>query len=174
MKVILTLDDLDIDSNTLELDIADFHHRETARAVVVDEEQAIALIYAATKSYYELPGGGIRVAESVKHALHREMFEEIGCKVGIIKELGITEEYRHFNQSRQTSYWYLVKLVGDKGIPVYTTDEMQAGFGVCWVKNLDEAIEKIEYGIDEIKEHGLKLMRKRDLYILNIVKNSMF
>ena len=169
MREILRLTDRDFDPTAPLLKIDNFPQRKTARAVVLNAEQEVGIIYAAAGDYYELPGGGVQQGESVVDALHREMLEELGCLVDVIDEIGMTEEYRHFNQTRQTSYWYLTTLREVASLPLYTADEIGAGFRVEW-KDMDTAIMLVASGMEDITDHGLKFMRRRDLHVLRLLQ----
>ena len=67
--------------------------RKIVRAVVLDEQNRIALTKInntdkfGIRDYYELPGGGVQKGETLLRALSREMEEEIGCEISVIKEI---------------------------------------------------------------------------------------
>jgi len=117
--------------------------RKAARAVVFDENKSIALLHATKNHYYKLPGGGIETGEDNEIALKRECLEEIGCNVEIIGELGSTIEYRKQFNLKQTSYCYIAKLVGEKGIPSLEQDEIEEGFETVWLPP-EDALNKVK------------------------------
>ncbi len=120
--------------------------REAARAIVVDGDGLIALLYVTRDNYYKLPGGGLEGDEDKIVALDRECQEEIGCDIEVLQEIGFTTEYWKEDSEKQVSYCYLAKLVGEKGIPQLTESEKERGFETVWVpyvevmKLLDETI----------------------------------
>lgn len=116
--------------------------REAARAIVVDSDNKIALLYVAREDYYKLPGGGLEGAENKKIALERECLEEIGCRVKVVAEVGCIVEYRKIFGLKQTSYCYLAKVVGEKGQPAYTDKELEKGFVQVWL-SFEEALKAI-------------------------------
>jgi 8-oxo-dGTP diphosphatase len=51
---------------------------------------------------YQLPGGGIDPGESPLHALHREVFEETGWRIGTPRRLGA---FRRFTYMPEYDLW---------------------------------------------------------------------
>jgi 8-oxo-dGTP pyrophosphatase MutT (NUDIX family) len=117
--------------------------REAARVIVFDGNGLVALLHATKNHYYKLPGGGIENGETKEGALKRECLEEIGCNIEITNELGFTVEYRKRFQIKQTSYCYIAKLVGEKGVPKLEKDEVEEGFEPVWLP-LADAIKKVK------------------------------
>lgn len=114
-------------------EVASYTIREAGRAVVVDEGGKIALLYVSKENYYKLPGGGIETGEDKLLALFRECQEEIGCDIEILQEIGSIIEYRKIFQLYQTSYCFLAKVKGEKGVPDFTDSEKKRGFEVVWL-----------------------------------------
>jgi len=130
---------------------ATYRIREAARAIVYDEEQKIALLHATKYDYYKLPGGGIEKGEDPETAMKRECLEEIGCDVEVTGELGTIVEYRKKFNLKQTSYCYIGKLVGKKGVPNLMEDEAAEGFQTVWL-TLEDALNKVRGSKREIYE----------------------
>ncbi|MEK7564351.1 MAG: NUDIX domain-containing protein [Patescibacteria group bacterium] len=131
--------------NVSEEEVKSYPVREAVRAIVVDEDGKIALLHVTEKNYYKLPGGGIEKGEEKIIALKRECLEEIGCDVEVINEIGIIVEYRKLLNPRnlkQTSYCYLAKIKGEKGIPEFTESEKRNGFEGIWL-TYDEALKAL-------------------------------
>ena len=119
--------------NISEEEVKEYRVREAGRAVVLDEDNKIALLHVTKETYYKLPGGGVEKGEDKIEALHRECNEEIGCNVEIINEIGSVIEYRKIYNLKQTSYCYLAKVKGQKGVPDFTDSEKEKGFEVVWL-----------------------------------------
>lgn len=170
MNTILTIEQRDFDPNAIVGDRNTYMHRQAARAVVTDDEGAIAIMHAAKSGYYKLPGGGVNEGEEILDALHREMAEEIGCKVNVTGEIGIVQEYRDTVPMTQTSYVYTAVVDSEKGQSEFTEKELNEGFEVIWVENINRAIELIESDPDPGDEHGRAFMHTRDAAILRVAK----
>lgn len=78
--------------NVTEEEARDYSVREAVRAVVIDENNLIALLHVAEKQYYKLPGGGIEGTEDKATALARECLEEIGSGIEVVGEIGSFEQ----------------------------------------------------------------------------------
>ena len=131
--------------NVSEEEAKDYPNREAGRAIVIDEDNKIAILHVTEKNYFKLPGGGIESGEDKIAAVKRECLEEIGCDVEIIGEIGSIIEYRKLLNPRnlkQTSYCYLAKVIGIKGKPEYTEHEKKNGFENVWL-SYDEALKAL-------------------------------
>ena len=58
-------------------------------------------------TFWTLPGGGIKPAESLRNGLHRELREEIGCVAQISHEVGHCL-YRHRNRPGTVTYYTIL------------------------------------------------------------------
>lgn len=147
-----------------EEEVKSYPTREAVRAVVVDDDNQIALLYVSKEDYYKLPGGGIEDDEDRETALKRECREEIGCDIEIIEEVGSVIEYREIFHIRQTSYCYLAKVSGQKGTSSYTDDELKKGFTQVWL-SFEEALERISQN-NATSPEGSDYIVPRDTAIL--------
>jgi ADP-ribose pyrophosphatase YjhB (NUDIX family) len=166
MKQILTLHEQDIDSSVPQVERSDFYHRTSVRAILLDDEGSIALMHAKNNAYYKLPGGGVDEGESLKDALSRELLEETGCNARILHELGKTVEYRDFARMKQTSVAYLAIVVGTKGVPSFTEEEVAEGFEVAWVPNIAQAIQIVKDAGQIANDMQTQFMWRREVAIL--------
>ncbi|HEX6462096.1 MAG TPA: NUDIX domain-containing protein [Candidatus Saccharimonadales bacterium] len=168
MERLLTVQDSDFEPNTPRHNRSSFFRRRAARAVVLDHLGAVGLMYVSSEKYFKLPGGGIDKGEAIKSALKRELLEELGCHVEILKELGEILEYRDYWEMIQTSYAYLVRVVGKKGQPQLTDLERSQGFEVAWQKDIEAAIRALEQQQPQGGSHPLahRFMQARDITIL--------
>ena len=141
--------------------------RETTRAVILDENNMLALIYSAKNNYYTFPGGGVEENEDFDTAVKRECKEEAGCHIEIIKEIGSVMEYRRKHELKQISYYYLAKISGEKGAPSLTDGEIEEGYETMWVSYEDVA-EKFKK--DDRDFYEGPAMKSRDLVILEKIK----
>lgn len=65
--------------------------RPGAYALLVDEQGRVAIVRES--GAYFLPGGGIEPGETPEEALRREVREECGFEIEILRKLGQADEY---------------------------------------------------------------------------------
>ncbi|MFA5021833.1 MAG: NUDIX domain-containing protein [Patescibacteria group bacterium] len=150
-------------NNISEAEAKDFYFRQAVRAIILDSENKIALMSVAKHHYHKLPGGGIEKDEIEMQALARECREEAGCQIEVIGEVGSILEYKDQWQLKQESFCYLAKVVGQKGNPEFTEEELFDDFKLIWI-GIDQAIELIKSDQPEIYEG--RIINTRDLTFL--------
>lgn len=168
MKNILVIHERDIVPDAVSVDRSNFSTRAVARAVVIDDMGRIALLHVGLYGYHKLPGGGIEGEEDMFKALERELMEEIGCRATITGEVGEITEYRDQFSLKQTSYCFIARQVGERGVPDFTEEERQEQFSVIWADHIDSAISLLEQ--DAPTNYEGKFIRKRDLAVLKAAK----
>jgi 8-oxo-dGTP diphosphatase len=77
--------------------------RLCAYAVIADEQGRIAAVEEEHGRIY-LPGGGVEFFETPGQALHREVMEELGCKVQVITVIGQSLHYLESEGQCQATY----------------------------------------------------------------------
>ena len=82
--------------------------RITARAIVKNQDDLYAVMYADKFKLHSLPGGGVEDGEDVLTTLRREVYEETGCVCDEIQELGIVAENRASLDYTQINYYFVV------------------------------------------------------------------
>lgn len=142
--------------------------REAARAIVIDEDGKIALLYVSTARYFKLPGGGIEEGENRIVALKRECQEEIACNIDVVAEIGSIVEYRKFFRLTQISYCYITKLKGKKGKPEFTKEEKEEGFQDRWMSYDDARRALVENAAMTLE--GRAYIVPRDMMFLEKAK----
>lgn len=112
-----------------------YRPRPGVYAVLLRDNQLLATHQAEPIPEYQLPGGGIDKGEHPVAALHREVFEETGWKIAIIRRLGA---YRRFTYMPEYDRWaekicniYLGRPVMRLGPPT------EAGHTAVWVPASD-------------------------------------
>ena len=156
--------------NVSEDEVSKYSVREAARAIVFDDNKLVALLHATKNHYYKLPGGGIEKGENNEEALKRECREEIGCDVEIVEDLGLIVEYRKKFKVKQTSYCYIAKLVGEKGVPNLEPDEIEEGFETVWL-SFEDAMNKVKES--ETLNYASPYMISRDLAFFEAAKEIL-
>lgn len=140
-KLICKITDEDLGLDVLEINNP--RVRNAARGIVLRDDGKIAVFNKSFKNEYKLPGGGIENNESPEEAFKREVLEETGCYVEIIKKLGITEEYKTRDNYMQKSYVYIGKVVKDTNKLNVTEKEKDEGAKLIW-EEPNRALELIK------------------------------
>lgn len=164
-NVILTLDQHEIDPSVSAENRANYRIRHAARAVLKDDFGKVALMFAGQRQYYKLPGGGIDEGEEVSEAMARELMEETGCKAQVTGKVGIVEEWRDYDELHQISYAFTATKTEQIADPDFTQSELDEGFEVRWVDNIDEAVKLVEKHSSH-EDVEVSFMAQRDAAIL--------
>ena len=120
------------------------------------------------RDYYETPGGGKKVNETIRQACFRELLEETGYEVEIIKELGMVNDYYNLIHRNNRNYFFLCKTVRyiGKELENYEKSVIEK---TVWV-SIDEAIKLYE----NMGGSGVAiLVKNRELPILKKVKKYL-
>ncbi len=85
-------------------------------AVILNEKNEILLMKRgrACRSkigWWSIPGGSVDFFEKIEEALKRELREEIGVDIEIIKQLTLTEYFNKEEQQHWVSPQYLCKII---------------------------------------------------------------
>lgn len=129
MKLLKFITDKDVCETT---GVSDAIPRVAVRAILIDGAGQIALLHMGKYDLYTIPGGGVEEGEGLEDALKREVLEETGCKCEIIYELGYISESRVLHDFTQISNYYITKIVGEKGSPQMTQEEIDEQTQVQW------------------------------------------
>src|SRR3989344_7927434 len=113
MKLIKELKDLEVTGKDIPKLKEDYRIRIAARAIIIDNQGNIAILSTPKSKHYhhKLPGGGLEEKENIEETLKREIKEEVGCEIEIIKEVGEIIEYKNKDNLKQTSYCFLAKII---------------------------------------------------------------
>lgn len=147
-----------------------FTQRTSARGIIFDEENNIALLHVTQKGYYKLPGGGIDEGESLEEGFKRECQEEAGVEIATEQEIGIITEIIPRFEQVNTSHVFIGHVVGSKHNPTFTDHEKGRGFELLWVP-----FEKAYRLVKESDRSDYKgnFIVERDLRILNEMKKKI-
>ena len=171
MKHLLAIQETDIFPEKQNLDHESFRERNAARAVVLNSKNQVALLKVNTYNYHKLPGGGVEDSEDTLLALKRELAEEIGCEAEIVADIGEIIEYRDEWGLKQISHCYVAKQVGDQQPPSFTQSEIDEGFEIVWVNDIDSAISLLEH--DQPQNYDGLFIQRRDATLLRAAKELL-
>jgi len=163
MKILAEISDYTLGLDTSNLVNVTYKLRKSARAIILNQEGKIATQYLQNKGYYKLLGGGIEIGEQVTQALKREVLEEVGCDCEVIREVGMTIEYRNKNEIIQISYCYVARVLGEIGLPCLEEKEIGEGQITLWLYP-EELLEKMK--INRSEEYVAQFILKREVSFL--------
>lgn len=179
MNILFKITDKDI--GMPEIKIKEYKTRIAARGIIIREDGKIAIQSKSNTNEYKLIGGGIENNEEAAAGFEREVLEETGCKIEIIKELGITEEYISQKGAKQISYIFVAKVLEDTNKLYLTEKEKTEGANLIWV-DVQEALELIKDSYDNLvsstyskdyDEYRMKFIALRDRKILEYYINNI-
>lgn len=110
--------------------------RPGAYAILVDERWRVAVVRIVDRSY--LPGGGIEGDESAVEALHREVAEETGLGIEILREVGVAAQIvpTVHGPVNKVGRYFLCRASGVVGQPVELDHELLWWSGTRAVQGL--------------------------------------
>ena len=105
--------------------------RPGAYAVIVKDGKLLITHQAQPDPDYQLPGGGIDAGESPIHALHREVLEETGWRIEVMRKIRIYQRFTYMPeydlQAQKICHIYLARGVRNLGV------EVEAGHSNFWM-----------------------------------------
>ncbi len=141
--------------------------RHACRGVILNDKNNVALVHVGKYDYYMLPGGGIDEDDHLT-ALSREISEELGAKIKVIKSVGSIETYIPRWSNRQIDHCYAARVIRDTGMRAPTDFEISEGHEIVWADNIDAGIQLMKDTFP-LNLDG-KLIQMRDLAFLGKAK----
>ena len=117
-----------------------YTRRPGVYAILLDGDRILATHQAEPVPEIQLPGGGIDKGEQPIAALHREVYEETGWKIAVMRQLGA---FRRFTYMPEYDLWaeklctvYLARPVLRLGPP------SEAGHSAVWLP-VEDALTRL-------------------------------
>ena len=151
------------------------HDREIVRGIVFDEERNFYFVRIHRDDSFgkatliETSGGGVEKGESLEMAIKRELKEELGAEVEILREIGIVSDYYNLIHRHNMNHYFLCKVrsFGEKNLMPYEIRD----FHMETLKlSYEEAIE--EYKKCSNTKLG-RLIAQREVSVLEEVKKML-
>ena len=122
-------------------------HKDRVRVIVVSTDGKILLVRGLfSRQQWALPGGGLKRGESYEQAAKREVFEEVGLKIGSLKYVGRTYSSESYRQFPVRVYLARADIIDDERLNI----EILETTWVC------ENELPIEYKLFYSKNNGIK------------------
>jgi 8-oxo-dGTP diphosphatase len=112
------------------------------------KENKILLIHRISKSWWELPGGKVDEGESLEQTAVREIKEELGCDVQIIKKLG-TDSFKQ--EDRFFEYHWFLAQTRPGSIPTIKEPDSYDDMRYFLIEELEEI--KLSLNMEKFLEH---------------------
>lgn len=150
------------------------HEREIVRCVLLDADNKIVLECIKRDDefghceYVETPGGGLKPLETHIQCLKREVREELGYEIEVLKKLDDVVDYYNLLHRKNINHYYLAKIVskGESNL-----EELEKTMFVGEIHlTYKEAVKKMNSNFGGVGE----LVRQREMPILDIaLKNGV-
>lgn len=150
------------------------HIRKVVRCILLDENNNVCLEHIldddgfGPRNYYETPGGGVKEGEDLSTALKREIEEEVGYHIEIIKQLGEVDDYYNLIKRKNINYFFLARRTS-KCPSHQEEDELRRIDNIIWV-DIDKAIE-LYVNMQNVLVG--RLVKQRELPILRLAKCAL-
>lgn len=150
------------------------HDRMIARAIVFDDEGFFYFVRAERDDDFgratliETSGGGVESSEDLQTAIRRELLEELGAEVEVIRKIGTVSDYYNLIHRHNINNYFLckVKSLETKNL---TKDEIEQFHLSTLRLTFDEVIAEYE----KRKESKLgRLIANRELPVLRAAVES--
>ena len=128
-------------------------------ALIVNDKNETLLLKRTAKTrnragFWAKPGGGLEFGDKIEDTVRREIKEEVGVDIEIIKFLGFTENIIKEENQHWIPFNYLAKIIGGE----VQNLEPEKHEELKWFK-LDNLPEKLTHGTQESVNEYLKLIR---------------
>ena len=151
------------------------HDRKIVRAIVFDEEKKFYFVRIHRDDSFgkatliETSGGGVEKGENLEEAIKRELKEELGAEVEILREIGIVSDYYNHVHRHNINHYFLCKVrsFGEKNLMPY---EIRDFHMESLMLSYEEAIE--EYKKCSNTKLG-RLIAQREVPVLEEVKKML-
>jgi 8-oxo-dGTP diphosphatase len=169
MKLLLEIKDEDVYGNLEKKPSDEYKIDIAARAIIFNDKNEISLLYLKKYNYHEIPGGRIEEGETLEDGLRREILEETGCDIDIIRPIGKIVEYRNKTNVLKTSTCYIAKFNKKIAEPNYEQSEIDDQNTPVWI-DFNKAITLFKNSQAHRDDYLSGFIIKRDLTFLEEAK----
>ena len=117
-----------------------YRRRPGVYAVLLRGDSILTTFQQAPVPEFQLPGGGIDAGEQPVAALHREVIEETGWKIDVVRRIGA---FRRFTYMPEYDLWAEKLCAVDLARPILRLGPpSEAGHTAVWLP-VDEAVARL-------------------------------
>ena len=151
------------------------HDRLIVRAIVFDDANRFYFVRVNRDDQFgkctliETSGGGVEPGEQLTDAIRRELREELGADVDVVRKIGVVSDYYNLIHRHNLNHYYLCRIrgFGEK----HLTEEERNDFHLSTLRlRYDEAVTEYEARTDS--KLG-RLLCQRELPILQCAKELL-
>lgn len=165
---LLILRDEDIFPNKPVTPRSEWSDRPTAKVILLNHNNELALVSNKVTNLFLLPGGGIEPGEDIIAGTKRECREETGFEIDILQELGTTEDYRSRDSRHYVSYGFIAKAIS-LGTVTLAESEKDIGFFMEW-HTIEDAVKLFAAQEEKVRRGEVEFYNT----CFNIVRDSFF
>lgn len=138
---------IEIYSDGISKKDANLENTSVACRAILKKDDKYCLMHLTKHNIYTTPGGRLESNESLEECLAREVLEETGIIVNVLKKTVTTTEY--FIDSVWTMHYFTVEIVEEGKNIALTNEEKDLGMITVW-KTLEEVLDIFE---NEVPTH---------------------
>lgn len=100
---------------SIKMKTNDFNFKFRVSGLIIKNNKLL-LVDMDDSGFLCLPGGYVELGETTEEAVKRELIEEIGKEVSIIKNLGVVENYfvnKFSKKMHEISFYYMMDFIDD-------------------------------------------------------------
>ena len=133
------------------------------KAIVIDNNDHIAIIHSKKYWWYKLPWWHIDDWENEQEAVIRECKEEIWCDIAIKKKIGIIIEERFREKYKKISHYFICFIQWEKGEPNFMKSEIDEELEILRIPTYN-LVEK--FNQKDGKNQERIFVQLRDQYVI--------
>ena len=151
------------------------HDRQIVRAIVTDDAGMFYFVRVHRNDQFgnatliETSGGGVEPGEDLTEAIHRELKEELGVEVDVVRKIGVVSDFYNLIHRHNINHYYLcrVRAFGEKHL---TQDEIECFHLSTLYLTYAEAVAEYETHADTPLG---RLLKNRELPVLQRAKEIL-